>query len=244
MNTIAIFGAGTGLGLALARRFGREGYRVALVGRTRSTLDGLTTTLTNEGVETAAFTADLRDLDQVDAALAGIRERFGSIDVVGYSPISTEAFVPAANLDTTTLQANVELLLRAPVHIVQKVLPAMVAAGDGAILVTHGGTAVHPAPGMSGVGPVMAATRNYLHSLHGEVADQGVYVGTLVVSAMIIGSAAHERVASGDLVLPDGVEVPSVTSDELAEVYWQMVRDRDRVESLYPAALDLDRVPA
>ena len=244
MNTIAIFGAGTGLGLALARRFGREGYRVALVGRTRSTLDGLAATLADEGVETAAFTADLRDLDQVDVALAGIGERFGSIDVVAYSPISTETFVPAADLDTTTLQANVDLLLHAPVHIVQQVLPDMVAAGDGAILVTHGGTAVRPAPGMSGVGPVMAATRNYLHSLHGEVAGQGVYVGTLVVSAMILGSAAAERVASGAVVLPDGVVVPSVTSDELAEVYWQMVRDRDRVESLYPAALDLGRVPA
>jgi NAD(P)-dependent dehydrogenase (short-subunit alcohol dehydrogenase family) len=32
-KTIAIFGAGTGLGISTARRFGREGYQVALIGR-------------------------------------------------------------------------------------------------------------------------------------------------------------------------------------------------------------------
>jgi NAD(P)-dependent dehydrogenase (short-subunit alcohol dehydrogenase family) len=237
MNTIAIFGAGPGLGLALARRFGREGYRVALVGRTPATLDRLTATLDEEGVDTARFVADLRDLDQVDAALADIRARFGSIDVVEYAPITTEGFVPAADLDVAGLQHHVDLLLRTPVHLVQRVLPDMVAAGDGAILVTHGGTAVNPAPGLSGLGPAMAATRNYLHSLHGEVAGKGVYVGTLVVNAMIIGSAAHQQLdsdAGAGFELPEGVELPSVTPEELAETYWQMLRDRDRVEAARP----------
>lgn len=241
MNTIAIFGAGKGLGLALARRFGREGYRVALVGRTPSTLDALVATLAEEGIESAPFTADLAVLDQVETAVDAIRERFGSIDAVSYAPITLDVFTPAADLDTSRLQALVDLFLKGPVHIIQKVLPDMVAAGNGAILVTHGGTAIDPAPGMSGVGPVMAATRNYLHSLHAEVAGKGVYVGTLVVNAMIIGSASHDFLTSGDgaLDLPEGVEIPAVPSDELADIYWRMVQDRDVVETSHPAALDL-----
>jgi hypothetical protein len=42
------------------------------------------------------------------------------------------------------------------------VLPEMQERGSGAILIAHGATAAHPMAEMSGVGPVMAATRNYV----------------------------------------------------------------------------------
>ena len=40
MPVIAIVGVGPGLGLSIARRFGREGYAVALISRTQSRLGG------------------------------------------------------------------------------------------------------------------------------------------------------------------------------------------------------------
>jgi NAD(P)-dependent dehydrogenase (short-subunit alcohol dehydrogenase family) len=48
MTTIAIIGAGKGLGLAVARRFGLEGHAVALIARNRTRLDELTAGLRNE----------------------------------------------------------------------------------------------------------------------------------------------------------------------------------------------------
>jgi hypothetical protein len=83
----------------------------------------------------------------------------------------------------------------------------------------------------------MAATRNYVHSLHGELADRGVYVGTLTVTAMIAGSAGHEALLSGEfpLEIPDGLEFPVVDPADLAEQYWDMYARRDRVEQVYPA---------
>ncbi len=41
MPTIAIIGAGPGLGAATARRFGREGFGTALIARSKDTLDRL-----------------------------------------------------------------------------------------------------------------------------------------------------------------------------------------------------------
>ncbi|WP_024794811.1 SDR family NAD(P)-dependent oxidoreductase [Tomitella biformata] len=41
MTTVAVIGAGAGLGLATARRFGREGFSVALISRTRENVDRL-----------------------------------------------------------------------------------------------------------------------------------------------------------------------------------------------------------
>ncbi|MFE4174025.1 SDR family NAD(P)-dependent oxidoreductase [Streptomyces sp. NPDC056909] len=58
-KVIAVFGAGSGLGVSLARRFGREGFRVALVARRKDRLDALVEQLAGEGIEAAAFPGDL-----------------------------------------------------------------------------------------------------------------------------------------------------------------------------------------
>ena len=77
------------------------------------------------------------------------------------------------------------------VALVQEFLPHMLEQGDGAILTAQGASTVHGLPNMSGPGPAQAAQRNYLQSLHTEVADKGVYVGMLYVGAIIEDSAFH-----------------------------------------------------
>ena len=61
-KTIAIFGAGTGLGASVAARFGREGYKVALIARGPTGLDLLKGKLAEQGIEAYSFPADLTDL--------------------------------------------------------------------------------------------------------------------------------------------------------------------------------------
>jgi short-subunit dehydrogenase len=170
--------------------------------------------------------------------VAAIRARFGRIDVIQYAPVSPETgFTPAAELTAEALRAWLDLYLLAPVELVRAVLPELLERGDGAILVGHGATAVAPQPQMSGVGPAMAATRNWLYSLHGELAPRGVYVGTIAVAAMIARSAAHEALTSGQISfdLPEGVELLTVDPDDLAELLWQMTTRRDRVELVHPS---------
>ena len=78
MPTIAIVGAGPGLGLALARTFGRHGYSAALVARNPQTLETLTATLAGEGIGAAWFAADTRDPAAVTQALQDAAARFGA----------------------------------------------------------------------------------------------------------------------------------------------------------------------
>jgi len=237
-KTIAIFGAGTGLGLATARRFGREGYRVALVGRRRAALDTLVADLSADGIDAAAFPADLGHTAQIPALLSAITERYGPIDVIQYAPISTMAFIPAADLTTEVMQGFIDLYLLTPIQIVRAVLPGMIERGFGGILYGQGGTAVNAAPFASGFGPAMAGARNYVHSLHGEVADKGVYAGALTVNGMITGSAAEQAITSGELTLslPEGVVIPTVDPADLADGLWELLAKRDRVEATYPQA--------
>jgi NADP-dependent 3-hydroxy acid dehydrogenase YdfG len=234
-KVIAVFGAGSGLGVAVARRFGGEGFRVALVARRRDRLDALVEKLAAEGIEAAGFSADLSQPALVGALIGSIRERFGHIDVIEYGPISGEqSFTPAIEVDAATLEGLIPLLLLTPVEIARAVLPEWIQRGQGAFLLTQGASAVQAMPHLSGVGPVMAATRNWLYSLNGELAGTGVYAGTLSIAAIIvgseIGSVAAEALA--DSQLPG--EFPLADADDLAQVYWDMYTKRDRVEQLYP----------
>jgi short-subunit dehydrogenase len=60
MTTIAIIGAGPGLGQATARRFGTEGFSVALISRTQTNVDGLVAELEAEGITARGYAANAR----------------------------------------------------------------------------------------------------------------------------------------------------------------------------------------
>lgn len=231
-KVIVIFGAGPGLGASVARRFAAEGFRVALVARRKDRLDELVGELAAEGIDAAGFTADLAAYDEIPAVIDAIRAHFGRIDVIEYGPIPSGGFIPAAQLEPAALAEGIPLLVLTPLAVVQAVLPEWIERGDGAFLMTTGASAVHPMPYASGVGPLMAAARNWLYSLNGELAASGIYAGTLSISAFVTGSAAAEMAASA--ADPQAPVLPLVDPAELAVHYWDMYTKRDRVEQVYP----------
>src|SRR6266403_2046944 len=85
-KTIAVFGAGPGMGRAVARRFGREGFQVALVARNQDRLDAFTGGLTADGIEAAGLAGDIADRDALPGMIEAITARFGPIDVLEYAP--------------------------------------------------------------------------------------------------------------------------------------------------------------
>ncbi|MGV9988769.1 SDR family NAD(P)-dependent oxidoreductase [Streptomyces olivaceus] len=193
----------------------------------------MTAKLQAESIDVQAFSADLSDTKQIAATVRAIRDHFGRIDVVEYSPItSTSPFTAASELTPSDLTGYVDLYLYSPIAVVNAVLPEMLERGDGAILVTQGGSAVAPEPFRSGVGPIMAATRNYLYSLHGELADQGVYAGTLSVSTFILGRTGASAMPVEALREATGQE--PVDASVLADLSWELVTERDRVETSWP----------
>ena len=234
-KSIAVFGAGPGLGHAIARRYAREGYEVVLVARNREPLEEFAGELTDAGASAHVITADLADTDAVPALVQRIRAVVGELDAIYYAPTSDGGFVAATDLTPQQAQAFMPLAFYSLLALVQEFLPHMLEQGDGAILTAQGASTVHGLPNMSGPGPAQAAQRNYLQSLHTEVAGTGVYVGMLYVGAVIENSAFHawleEAKACGTATREWG---PTVNPAHLADLVWDMHKTRGEPEAVYP----------
>jgi short-subunit dehydrogenase len=233
-KSIAVFGAGPGLGQAVARRYAREGYAVTLVGRRAEPLDRLAKDLTNVGATAHVVTADLSDTGATPRLAEQIRAKAGHLDAFYYAPTPATGFVSAASLTPQHAQNFMPLIFYTMLSLVQEFLPHMLEQGDGAILTAQGGSTVRGLPDMSGPSPAQAAQRNYLQGLHAEVADKGVYVGMLYIGAAIKNSGFHaemeQRKAAGEQVW----EMPTVDPAHLADLLWTMHSTKGQPEAIYP----------
>jgi short-subunit dehydrogenase len=234
-KSIAVFGVGPGLGQAVAHRYAREDYAVVLVARRQEPLDLLARELTSAGATAYVITADLSDTDAVSPLAEQIRAKVGSLDAFYYAPAAADGgFVPAATLTPQHVRNFMPLAFYSLLALVQEFLPHMIEQGDGAILTAQGASAVQGPPNMSGPGPAQAAQRNYLQSLHAEVADQGVYVGRLYIGAVIENSAFHTQTETAKAA---GAPIPEWTTANpahLADLLWAMHHTKDQQEAIYP----------
>lgn len=211
MKTIAIVGAGEGLGMSIAKKFGQNGFRVALIARNEEKLNRLVIELEQLGIEAAAFQADILDKEQIEMAFAAIKEKYGFIDVLEYSPTPSINTV-APSLDVTEENALYQFQFNVigALSSVRQVLPEMLDKQSGALLFTTGGAAIHPVPMMGNVGIAISGLRNYIFNLNSELADKGIYAGHLSI---------------GIWMQPN-----SGVQDKIADIWYDMYTKRDRVE--------------
>jgi NADP-dependent 3-hydroxy acid dehydrogenase YdfG len=182
MTTIAIVGAGGGLGLAVAERFGREGFDIALVSRNQDRLDALAAELRGHGYTAAGFAANVRDGDSLRAALERATEQLGPIEVLQYSPLPAKEYMrPVLETTAEDLIGPVEFSVYGAVTAVRQVLPGMRAIGHGTILFVNGASAVRPGARVTGTSVAFAGESAYAQLLHDAVRDEDVHVGQLII---------------------------------------------------------------
>ncbi|MFC5379452.1 SDR family NAD(P)-dependent oxidoreductase [Aquipuribacter nitratireducens] len=186
MTTIAIVGAGAGVGAAVARRFGREGFAVALLARDQARLDTLARALTDEGITARGFAADVRDRAGLRDALAAAAAELGPVQVLQFSPIPQREFLkPLTDTTGDDLAAALDFSVLGPKTAVDAVLPGMRAAGAGTVVLVNGGTAVRPRADYAGTSVAFAAESVYAQLLHEVLAPEGIHVTQLVVPGAI-----------------------------------------------------------
>jgi short-subunit dehydrogenase len=233
-KNMIIFGVGTGLGTSIARKFGNEGYSVALVARNRERLETLAAQLAKEGIKAQVFPADLTQSEKIPALVETIKSKMGSIDAIFYGPQPAGGFVHATQLTTEIAREKMDLYFFSLINAVNAVLPEMRKRKDGKILVSFGGSAAVGFPFFSGPGPAVSASRNYLQSLFGELAAEGVFAGMLTITALIKNSESHTAIKSGKVKFD--LQVPEVDPAELAGMVWDLGQKKSSSEVTFPAA--------
>src|SRR5207245_10386914 len=162
LPVIAILGAGPVMGLAIAKTFGARGYRVALLSRHPAKQERLVAVLATHGIIAAAFRADARNYGSVASGLAAVKQRFGSIDVLEFSPADCTQPIPsAAELTHENVRVSIDFYVHGAVAAVNQVLPDMLARRSGTVLFTTGASSVYPAPRFGAVGSAMASLRTW-----------------------------------------------------------------------------------
>lgn len=220
MPTVAIVGAGPGMGLAIARTFGGQGFEVALISRSQHKLDALAAQLYEEGIAAKGFTADVLDPASLESALGQASAHFGGIDVLEYSPAdgaNTRLASPSGATREDVLE-QLDAQLFGAMAATAAVLPAMRAAGSGTLLFTTGGGSVDPNPMLGNVNAAAAALRNWAINLNKELAETGVHAAHVAICVWI---------GSG----PAGA--PTATAEEIAPVYWDLHVNHDQAEHVF-----------
>jgi NADP-dependent 3-hydroxy acid dehydrogenase YdfG len=208
MTTIAIVGAGAGLGLATARKFGEAGFGVGLIARRQDKLNGLVLELAGAGVTATGAAADARDPEGTAAALDLITDRLGPVEVLVFSPLpSLDWIKPVTETTPEDLRASLELSVVGAVGAVNAVLPGMRRLGRGTLLFTTGGGAIAPKAALASSGITYAAEVAYARMLHETVAADGVHVAHTAIVGALGAGLKHE---------------PS----KVADVLWRQHQDR------------------
>ena len=236
-KSIALFGAGPGLGQAVAHRYAQEGYAVVLVARRAEPLDILAKELVSKGATVHVITADLSHTDTIPILAEQIRRKVGNLDAFYYAPTPRGGFIPATNLTPQQAQDFMPLSLYTLLALVQEFLPYMLEQGDGAILTAQGASSVRGLPNMSVPGLAQAAQRNYLQSLHAEVAEKGIYVGMLYIGVAIEKSAFHTEMEKAKAAGEPVWEMATVDPAHLANLLWTMHSTKGQPEVTYPDPL-------
>jgi NADP-dependent 3-hydroxy acid dehydrogenase YdfG len=206
--SLVIVGAGPNLGLAVARRFGREGLAVGLISRTESRLVELVAQLRLDGVTAAGAAADIRDSEALARSIQGLAGQLGPVEVLEYSPLPAPEFMkPVLETTVEDVRGPLEFSVLGAVAATQAVIGPMREAGRGTILFTTGGAAVNPYPARAGVGISFAGEVAYARMLHDALRDEGVHVAHIAIAGQIAPGADNEP-------------------DDIAEVLWTHHVDR------------------
>jgi len=180
-NPVALVtGVGPGTGAAIARRFAQGGYQVAMLARNHARLQALESEITSS----RAYACDVADEARVDAAIAAVRRDLGEPRVLVHNAVGG-AFGTFMEIEPAVLNQNFQVNTMALLYLARRLAPAMMAAGDGAIIATGNTSAQRGKASFAGFAPTKAAQRILAESMARELGPKGVHVAYMVIDAVI-----------------------------------------------------------
>ena len=210
----AVLGVGPGLGAAVARRFAGEGFSVAMMARREESLAETRQDIERDGGATLPFSADATDADSVATAFERVRAELGDPEVLVYN---AGAFQTGGVLEISPPQFDecFRANCAGAFYSAREVLPAMVEAGRGTILLTGASAALRGKARFSALAVGKFGLRALAQSMAREFGPQGIHVSHIIIDGQINTPSIRE-------MMPDREEHTMLSPDSIAETYWQL----------------------
>ena len=185
-----VAGVGPGNGVAISRLFAQRGYRVAMLARREAKL----AQWQREIPGARGFACDVTDAAQVAATFAAIRRALGPVNVLVHNA-AMGVFGEFMDVKPEQLEAAFRVNTVSLLHCGQEAARDMLAAGEGAIVVTGNTSARRGRAGFAGFAPTKAAQRILAESMARSLGPRGVHVSYVVIDAVIDVPWTRERFA-------------------------------------------------
>ncbi|PYX51422.1 MAG: oxidoreductase [Acidobacteria bacterium] len=174
-----VTGGNSGIGLATAQRLQEEGARVAILGRSRKTLDEAVKTIGNGVVAVQGDVAKLADLDKL---YAEVSRKLGKIDVL-FVNAGVAKFAPFAETSESIYDENFDINIKGAYFTIQKALPLL---NDGASIILNTSVAGQTGTaGASAYSATKAALRSLARTTAAELAVRGIRVNTVAPGPIV-----------------------------------------------------------
>ena len=216
-----ITGAGKGIGKAIALALAKEGVNVILVARTQEEIDNVAAKVRSLRVKALAITADVADINSVNAAVEKALAEFGTIDIL-INNAGIAAFGKFLELEPTDWERIIQVNLMGTYYVTRAVLPNMIERQTGDII------NISSTAGLSGNALTSAysaskfAVLGLTESLMQEVRKHNIRVTALTPSTVATDMAK-------ELKLTDGNPETVMQAEDMAELIIAQLKLNRRV---------------
>ena len=221
-----ITGASSGIGQALALRFQRAGYRLALVARRAAELQAWSAAQGFDAAKVAVYAADVRDVAAITAAGRACIVSQGLPDVVIASAGISVGIDTAIARDLEVMRATYEINNLGMAATFQPFVAPMRARRSGTLVGIASVGGIRGLPGHGAYCSSKAAVISYCETLRGELREHGVKVVTLVPGYIDTPLTRANRYRMPFLMQPEAFAEKALRAIEAGASYrvipWQM----------------------
>ncbi|WP_299435536.1 SDR family NAD(P)-dependent oxidoreductase [uncultured Aquimarina sp.] len=213
---IIIVGAGPGISMSVAKKFGKEGYVISLISRSADKLIQYSAELNKLGIRNSVFEADSSNYKMLEHQINLAVIKQGAPKMVLYNAFKASGGT-ALSYSTDDFHKDFDINVMGALRVTKIALPNMINNGGGKLLFTGGGLAHYPHEDYASLSIGKAALLTLVKLLSQEVQSEKIQIGTLTIMGFV---------AVGTFYDPD----------KIAEVYWNLFNtnsDSWNTETLY-----------
>jgi NAD(P)-dependent dehydrogenase (short-subunit alcohol dehydrogenase family) len=133
-KTALITGATRGIGLAIARAYGRAGARLVITSENIDDCRHVATTLSREGIDAWPINADLGQQTDVNVLADAVLDRFGGLDALVCNAGVAPHMGPLATACDRDWDTTLTINLRSALWLTTALIPSMAARGGGSVV--------------------------------------------------------------------------------------------------------------